>query len=301
MPRTAEFVAGQVTEIRWENVPEQGQVQLTKLSGDENEINGLPTGSPLAGATFEIYEYKSGNLVDRFVSGSDGRAVSKPLPLGRYTIKEVAAPQYYKISDKTLDVTLEFATQIIKIEVLNFSANTGVYIKKTGPAECMPGDVIRYDIREVKNTGTTPLTDFYWRDSLPVDAVRVTKLVTGTYNQSVKYKIIATTNKGETKVVADNLSTTRNNVIDFSNASLGLYNDECVTSFTLIFGTVKAGFSQVETPQVYVKALTALPNGYQFANKVDCGGKYGREWVLANGTTLCTVYRKAEKLPRTGY
>jgi uncharacterized repeat protein (TIGR01451 family) len=303
LPRTVEFVAGQVTEIRWENVPEMGQVQIIKKSGDDNEINGLPAGSPLAGATFEIYEYKSGNLVDRFVSGSDGRAVSKPLPLGRYTIKEVAAPQWYKVSDKTLDITIEFATQILKMEVLNYSANTGVYIKKTGPAECMPGDTIKYDIREVRNTGTVPLTDFYWRDSLPVDAARVTKLVTGTYNQSLKYKVIAVTNKGETKVVADNLSTTRNNVIDFSNASLGLRNDEYIVSFTLIFGTVKAGFCQVEAPQVYVKVLAGLPNGYQFANKADCGGKYGREWVLSNSTTVCTVYNPTlpGKLPRTGY
>jgi len=110
-----------------------------------------------------------------------------------------------------------------------------------------------------------------------------------------------TTNKGDTKVIADNLSTTRNNVIDCSNASLGLRNDEYITSFTLVFGTVKAGFSQVEQPQIFVKVLPTLPNQYQFANKVDCGGKYGREWVLGNSTWRSGVYRKPEKLPRTGY
>ena len=110
VPRTIEIRAGQVTEIRWENVPKQGQIQIIKKSGDDNQINGLPAGTPLAGAVFEAYDYKTGNLVDRFVSGSDGRAVSKPLPLGRYIIKEVQAPQYYKLSDKTLDVDVEFAT-----------------------------------------------------------------------------------------------------------------------------------------------------------------------------------------------
>ncbi len=87
----------------------------------------------------------------------------------------------------------------------------------------MPGDDIRYDIRTVQNTGTVPLTDFYWRDTLPVDAVRLTKIVTGTYNQALKYKVMVTTNKGDSRVIADNLSTTQNNVIDCSNASLGLY------------------------------------------------------------------------------
>jgi uncharacterized repeat protein (TIGR01451 family) len=299
-PKTVEFIAGKVTEIRWENVPEMAQIQITKLAGDDNEVNGLPAGTPLEGAVFEAYDYKTGNLIDRFVSGSDGRAVSKALPLGRYLVKEVQAPQWYKVSDRQLDVDLEFATQIVKLEYLNYSANTGVYIKKTGNAEAMSGDVIPYTIQSVQNTGTVPLSDFYWRDTLPVDAVRLNKIVTGTFNQALKYKILATTNKGEQIIIADNLSTTMNNSVDCSNASLGLMNDEYVTSVTFVFGTVKAGFAQVECPQIYVKVQPNLLNGYQFANKVDVGGKYGSEWVVSNSTTVTSVYSTV-KLPRTGY
>lgn len=90
----------------------------------------------------------------------------------------------------------------------------------------MPGDVIPYTIRSVQNTSTVPLTDFYWRDTLPTDAVRLTKLVTGTYNQSLKHKILATINTGETIIIADNLSTMQNNVIDCSNASLRLASNQ---------------------------------------------------------------------------
>ncbi len=164
----------------------------------------------------------------------------------------------------------------------------------------MPGDEIRYDMRELKNTSTVQLTDFYWRDSIPTDAIRLTKIVTGTFNQGLKYKVIATTSSGETKVVADNLSTTQNNVIDFSNASLGLKNDEYVTSFTFAFGTVKPGFNIVEAPQVYARVLNGLQNGYQFANKTDVGGMYGSEWIVGNSTWLTTIY-SAGKLPKTGY
>jgi len=113
--------------------------------------------------------------------------------------------------------------------------------------------------------------------------------------------VMITTNRGDTRIIADNLSTTRNNVIDCSNASLGLRNDEYVTSFTLLFGTVKAGFAQVEQPQIYVRVLDTLPNQYQFANKADVGGKYGHEWVIGNSTWLTTVYKKEAPLPRTGY
>lgn len=301
VPRTVEFISGKVTEVVWENVPKLGQIQIFKKSGDNNEVNSLPAGSPLAGAVFEVYEYKTGNLADRFVSGADGKAVSKPLPLGRYTVKEVEAPQWYKLSTQPLDIELEFASQIIKAEFLNFSANTGVTIRKTGPAECMPGDMIRYDIKTVQNTSSVPLTDFYWRDTLPAGALRLSKIVTGSYNQALKYKVMITTNKGGSKVIADNLSTTQNNVIDCSNAALGLYNDEYVTSFTLVFGTVKPGFAQVEQPQIFTKVLTTLQNQYQFANKADVAGKYANEWIAGNAAVVTTIYKKPVKLPRTGW
>jgi uncharacterized repeat protein (TIGR01451 family) len=301
MPRTVEFVSGKITEIVWKNTPQMGQIQITKLSGDDNEQNGLPKGTPLAGSVFEIYQYKSGNLADRVVSGSDGRAISKPLPLGRYIIKEVQAPQWYRLSTETLDIELEFATQIIKREFLNYSANTSVKIRKTGVYETMPGDVISYTIKEVANTSTVPLTDFYWRDILPTDAVRLQKIVTGTYNQSLKYKILITTNKGDTRVIADNLSSTQNNVIDCRNVALGLANDEYVTSFSLMFGTVKAGFCQVTAPQIYVTVNKNLPNGYEFANKADVAGKHGSEWISGNTVWVTSVYAPPVKLPRTGY
>ena len=274
---------------------------VTKISGEDNEVNGLPKGSPLAGAVFEVYHYKSGNLLDRFVSGTDGRAVSKPLPLGRYTVKEVQAPQWYRLSTEEMDIEIEFATQIIKRDFLNYPANTGVKIRKVGNYEAMPGDLIRYDIKEVSNTSTVPLTDFYWLDMLSTDAVRLNKIVTGTYNQSLKYKILATTNKGETRVIADNLSTTDNNVIDCRDAALGLWGDEYVTSFTLVFGTVKAGFAQVIEPQVFVTVNQNLPNGYEFANKADIGGKYSNEWVIGNSTWITSIYAQPIRMPKTGY
>jgi uncharacterized repeat protein (TIGR01451 family) len=303
MPRTIEFVSGKVTEIVWENTPQAGQIHITKLSGDDNEQSGLPKGSPLAGAVFEIYEHKSGNLVDRFVSGADGRAVSNPLPLGRYTVKEVEAPQHYKLSAESLDIEVEFATQIIKREFLNYSANTGVKIRKTGVYETMPGDTIRYDIKEVANTSSVPLTDFYLRDVLPTDAVRLQKIVTGTYSQSLKYKILVTTNKGDTRIIADNLSTTQSNVVDCRGVALGLASDEYIIGFTLVFGTVKAGFCQVTAPQVYVTVNKNLPTGYEFANKADAGGKDpGRgEWIVGNAVWVTSVYAPPSKLPRTGY
>ena len=200
-------------------------------------------------------------------------------------------------------MTIEFATQIVKIDFTDESTNTGVSIDKTGPLETMPGSNIRYDIKNVSNDSTVPLSDFFWRDIIPVDAARIDKIVTGTYNQSVKCKITATTNKGDTIIIADNLKTTKNNVIDCSNASLGLANDEFITSFIVYFGQVKAGFRMVDDAHVYLNVLSKnLPNGYVFANKCDVGGQYQGDWIIGNATAKTVIWSPTPAvLPKTGW
>ena len=88
---------GRTTEIEWENTPEVGQIVITKRSSEFNELTGLPAGSPLSGAVFEIYN-TTGNLVDKISSGSNGVAASKGLPVGVYTIIDVSAPRYYALN-----------------------------------------------------------------------------------------------------------------------------------------------------------------------------------------------------------
>ena len=68
----------------------------------------------------------------------------------------------------------------------NKSLYTNVSIKKTGYVEVMPGQQIRYDLSGIANNSTTGLTSFFWRDTLPTQAVRLDKLVTGTWNNSRK-------------------------------------------------------------------------------------------------------------------
>jgi uncharacterized surface anchored protein len=67
MPRTIEFRSGMVTQVVWENTREAGQIQITKLSSADNEVNGLSAGSRLAGAVFEVRDWRTGNVIDQFV------------------------------------------------------------------------------------------------------------------------------------------------------------------------------------------------------------------------------------------
>ena len=118
--------------MEWENTPITGQIQIIKRSADYNPTNGLSAGTPLEGAVFEIYD-KAGNVVDTIRSDSRGLAVSKPLPLSRYTIREVKSPANYGVNEEILTAYLEYEGQILRFEVTNKSLATGVAISKTGP------------------------------------------------------------------------------------------------------------------------------------------------------------------------
>ena len=292
---------GSTTEIEWTNTPIRGQIQIVKKSADYNPTNGLPAGSLLEGAVFEVYD-KAGNVVDTIRTDRNGRATSKLLPLSRYTIREVRAPAFYSASPTAMTAYLDHEGQIVTFEVTNASVNTGVAIKKTGPSEVMPDQPIRYTFSQIVNTSNIALDSFYWRDTLPAQ-VTVNRLVTGTYNQAQNYKIVYKVNgAGAYRTLADNLSTTKNYVLDMRPAVLGLAANERVTEIMFVFGTVPAGFAQVETPVLYGTVCGGLSNGTSLVNSADVGGLYNGQWVQAVSRWLTTVYAKMTMmLPKTGY
>lgn len=294
---------GHTAEIEWVNEAITGQIQIWKKSADDNAINGFPAGTPLEGAVFEIYN-KANALVDTIESDSRGLAVSKPLPLGRYIVKEVSSPQYYSVSDEEVTVYLEHEGQIVQIEFLNESVYTNVSIGKSGYTEVVPGQEIRYTFKDIGNNSTVPLDSFYWRDTLPTDAVRLDKIITGTYSARLNYKVVFQTNLSNTqRVLADNLNTLQNYTLDASPAALGLASNEYVTQVTFLFGRVPGGFRQVETPYIYCDVLSSLPHEYRFSNKCDVGGMWQNQWIQATDRWVTIIYRggPVPTLPRTGY
>ena len=293
--------AGATTEIEWSNSAECGQIQIIKKSANDNPINGLPAGTLLEGAVFEIYD-KAGNVVDTIKSDRNGRAVSKTLPLSRYTVREIKAPANYSINPTVMTAYLEFNGQIVTFEVQDSSVSTGISIKKTGPMQAVPGQPIRYVFSDIKNSSTVALDSFYWRDQLPAQ-VTLSKIVTGSYNQPLSYKVVYKTNlSGDYRTLADNLSTSKVYVLDARPAVLGLAAKERVTEVMFVFGNVKAGFAQVETPYIYATARSGLANNASVVNVAVVGGLYNGQWIQAVSRWLTTVYTKTTvKLPKTGY
>lgn len=304
-------LAGDTAMIEWENTSELGQIQVIKTSEGYSSVNGLPAGTPLSGAIFAVYD-KQNNVVDKFQTNENGIGSSKKLPLGIYTVKEVQAPANYGLNPTVFTADIEFAGQVVKLNVTDPVITAGVSIKKTGYAQTMNNNVMRWTVSGVRNDSTTSLQSFYWRDTLPTDAVRLTRLVTGTYSTTQTYKVTFTTNlNSQWRTAYDNLSTAKNYTLDMSSAALGLASNEYVTQFMLSFGIVPAGFHQLTNATVDAQTLYALTNGYKFTNKADVGGLLGGNWVQSIARWTTSIYShyvpakpaapKSSTLPRTGY
>ena len=294
---------GRTTEIEWENTPEVGQIVITKRSSEFNELTGLPAGSPLSGAVFEIYN-TTGNLVDKISSGSNGVAASKGLPVGVYTIKEVSAPRYYALNDKTLLAEIRHNGDIVRFEVLNSSISLNLTIQKKGPNAASPGQTIQYDIYEVQNGSSGTLENFYIHDRIPTDATRALKIVTGTYSERMYYKITYKTNYRDYRVLAENLLTKNSYEYSLHLNVLGLANGEYVTDVRLEFPKASPGFKMLENMSVFCQVMPNMPKDYRIVNRADVGGRYGNEWESAKtswNTTVWTVNTPPVTLPKTGY
>ena len=143
------------------------------------------------------------------------------------------------------------------------------------------------------------LDSFIWTDYIPTDAVRVTKIETGIWNQKNVYSVWIKTNKNDYKMIKNNLDTTVNNEIDFN----GLEDDEFITEYQLRFENADIGFKEITEPKLYCKVLENIENGYVFTNKTDVVGKYKNNESKEESSWQTIVYTPktpAKILPRTG-
>ena len=300
--KTVYVEAGKTSTIEWENTAVTGQIQITKYAAESNAITGQAGGVTLKGATFEIVRERSGKVVDYITTDARGVAASKPLPLGRYLIREVSAPAYYQVSAETFDVTLEYAGQIIKLAAYNKPAELGVTLTKTGIKEVLAGSKMSYRFT-IANTSNVDLQNFYFHDKIPYDVTTASALTTGTYNTRLTYRILYKTNYNDYRVLASNLLSTNN--YSFGLSGLQLMTGEVVTDIYFDFGTVPSGFQSVTKPTLMVSVNPRTANKYYVTNRADAGGKFGETWQSANASWITIVRNltpvRKPILPKTGY
>ena len=278
----------------------KGQIKIVKTSQDDSFISGAVAGTPIENVKFEVYDSNK-NKIDEIITNEDGIAITKKLDKGYYTIKEVEAGKWYLLNENEFVTEIKVHEEIVQVDITNESEKPSVDIEKTGIIQTTANQEIRYDFK-IKNTGNVPLNNFTWFDYLPTEYVKMSKLITGTYNQDLNYNIYYKTNLNDYKILAEDLNTQVNNYIDFS--SIKLEEGEVITEFKVDFGTVDVGFESVVNPYIFVIVNSNVENEDTFTNKTRIEG-YNDEYMVWDEDDHTTkVYEKevtAKKLPRTGF
>lgn len=290
---------GKTSKITIENEKIYGCLEILKVAADGSALAKVDAGDSLAGAVFEIYNQK-GKLVDRITTDENGKAVTKKLPIGEYTGKEVTAPKFFLLNDQTFSFKIKKQDQTIKVTIKDDSKKPEAEIEKRGNVEAMPGQEMSYTLSNIRNNSNCSLDNFYFEDVLPTDTVRIAEIHTGTFNEILTYRITYRTNMtGSYRVMADNLSTQVNH--DISCAIPGLAANEYITAVRFEFGTVQKGFANEMNPVLDVNVLPDLPDGYRIQNSVTISGTCDGVPVYDKDYWVTVIVRVPDKpLPKTG-
>ncbi|MGY0212930.1 SpaA isopeptide-forming pilin-related protein [Bacillus cereus] len=107
-----------VVEIKIENkkLPDPtGQFEIEKVDDKDSELK-------LKGAVFQVLD-KEGKEVSRLITNEKGKVISNQLAIGKYTIKEIKAPNGYMLLRDPIEIEITEAVKTQKITVKNAKNN----------------------------------------------------------------------------------------------------------------------------------------------------------------------------------
>ncbi|MFB4338540.1 SpaA isopeptide-forming pilin-related protein [Bacillus sp. BR_16] len=107
-----------VVEIKIENkkLPDPtGQFEIEKVDDMDSELK-------LKGAVFQVLD-KEGKEVSRLITDEKGKVISNQLAIGKYTIKEIKAPNGYMLLRDPIEIEITEAVKTQKITVKNAKNN----------------------------------------------------------------------------------------------------------------------------------------------------------------------------------
>ena len=132
----------------FEEFPEDGQLQVKKVS--TNNGGSVPDEQyySFKNAKFQVLD-SSGSVVATLTTGANGVTETVTLPAATYTIKEIAAPKGYKLSDKTPKVNV-LIDQLTTFEFDDPEETGSLEINKKLDPE-LPGAIkVNYDLSEIE-------------------------------------------------------------------------------------------------------------------------------------------------------
>lgn len=291
---TVTLTEDEITDVHFANEKIKGNVEITKIDKKTNER--------LNGATFGIYD-EDNNEVDRIVTDSQGKGISKLLPYGKYFVKEIdTGSKYYLLNTEKYEFEISKNKQIISLTIENEPVDITVEVEKKGTIEIRPGEKANYTFSNIMNKSNVQLDDFQWIDYIPTEYIRLQKMSTGTWIQDIKYNVYYKTNKSDEYILYEkDLSSKKNYELDFSLIELS--EDEYIVETMFDFGKVDLGFKEEDFPTMECKSLETLNEGNTFTNKTKTIGVFGvvKAESSSKWTTVVHVPNKPDKvLPRTG-
>ena len=165
-------------ELTVENLPHEKGVAVLKES---------PDGTRLKGAVFTLY--KDDSVIKEVTTDNAGVALFTGLKSGSYYIKETAAPEGYKLSDKKFDFTIDsngvlsgkgFAgDELYKLTVENRPVEHGFQVKKVSANDegrTLPGAEFRILGGGLDRTYTTEADGLTEQITLPIGEYTLTEM-----------------------------------------------------------------------------------------------------------------------------
>ena len=250
---------------------------------------------------FEIID-SNNKIVDTITTNEEGIAITKDLLKGTYKVREIKQADYYLLNENVFEIEIKNHNEVIEQVVYNDSVDIDIEIEKTGFIETQNKDNIFYNFKNIHNKSNVQLDNFTWNDTLPIEAVRLDKIYTGTWNEKLEYSVWYKTNKEDFTLFKDKLNTQKVYELDFNN--LELQEDEYIIEFEFRFGKVKVDFKEIETPIVFVNMLDNLKNGFTFTNNTKVSGNYLEEYIEDKDNWTTIIYNRKvninQELPKTG-
>ena len=110
----------EITTLNVTNEKIKGQIEILKISEDDNLINGIKKGNPIENVEFEIRK-ENGQFVEKVITNKEGIATSIKLEKGTYIIKETKSHQDYKITNEEFKIQIIEHEKVEKITITNKS------------------------------------------------------------------------------------------------------------------------------------------------------------------------------------
>ena len=157
-------------------------------------------GKPLVGAIFGLYN-SQGKEVYQATTNSDGNITITSVPYGKYTLKEIKAPQGFNLNTAVTNIDVTKEGQIITASVIDDMITGNVELLKTSNSTKKPLAGVEFELYKVE-----PVNGSVAEDNTPkpkqVDATKITSS-NGTNNQdSIPTKVTVADGSKTTTAIA---------------------------------------------------------------------------------------------------